>query len=270
MTTPSSTTNNGSADILANLANNILSGSIRVVDLTVPLEPATPVIQLPPEFAAANPFSIEEISRYDSRGPAWYWNNFSCSEHTGTHFDAPIHWITGKDYPNNATHNIPVERFIGPACVIDVSPQAAEDSDFLVTREVIEAWEEIHGRIPKGAWVLLRTDWSKHDTAEAFLNIKEDGPHTPGPHPECVQFLADERDILGVGAETVGTDAGQASELEPAMPCHAIMHGSNRFGLASLTNLHELPPTGAVVIAPPLKIVNGSGSPLRVLALVPA
>ena len=80
----------------------------------------------------------------------------------------------------------------------------------------------------------------------------------------------EERDILGVGVETVGTDAGQARTFEPMFPCHTIMHGSNQFGLASLTNLDQLPPTGAVVIAPPLKIVNGSGSPLRVLALVPA
>ena len=81
--------------------------------------------------------------------------------------------------------------------------------------------------------------------------------------------MARERDILGVGVETVGTDAGQAHTFNPMFPCHTIMHGANRFGLASLTNLDQLPPTGAVVIAPPLKIVNGSGSPLRVLALVP-
>jgi kynurenine formamidase len=85
-----------------------------------------------------------------------------------------------------------------------------------------------------------------------------------------VPFLAKERDILGIGVETVGTDAGQAATFDPMFPCHTIMHGANRFGLASLTNLDKLPPTGAIVIAPPLKIVNGSGSPLRVLALVPS
>jgi kynurenine formamidase len=253
---------------LTQLASGILSGKIRVVDLTVPLEPATPTIRLPPEFAPSKSFCLEEISRYDSRGPAWYWNNLSCGEHTGTHFDAPIHWVTGKDYPNNATHNIPVERFIGPACVIDVSREVAANPDFLVTRAVIEEWERKHGRIAKRSWVLVRTDWSKRTSAEAFLNIGADGPHSPGPDPECVKFLATERDILGMGAETVGTDCGQAATLDPGFPCHTIMHGSNRFGLASLTNLDQLPATGAVVIAPPLKIVNGSGSPLRVLALV--
>lgn len=259
-----------SSDTLTSLVEQLLSGAIRVVDLTVPLEPATPTIQLPPQFAPSKPFSLEEISRYDDRGPAWYWNNFACGEHTGTHFDAPVHWVTGKDYPDNATHNIPVKKFIGPACVIDVAGEARKNPDFLVTTKVVEEWEGRHGRIPKGAWVLIRTDWSKRKNAKEFLNIKEDGPHTPGFHVQCVPFLAKERDILGVGVETVGTDAGQAATFEPMFPCHTIMHGSNRFGLASLTNLDQLPPTGAVVIAPPLKIVNGSGSPLRVLALVPA
>jgi kynurenine formamidase len=254
---------------LAELAAGIVSGGIRVVDLTVPLEPATPTIQLPPQFAPSKPFALEEISKYDQRGPAWYWNNIACGEHTGTHFDAPVHWVTGKDYPNNATHNIPVQKFIGPACVIDVSDRVRESADFLVTVEVVQAWEDRYGEIPRGAWVLIRTDWSKRTGAERFLNIREDGPHTPGFHPQCVPFLAKQRDILGVGVETVGTDAGQAATFDPMFPCHTIMHGSNRFGLASLMNLDQLPATGAVVIAPPLKIVNGSGSPLRVLALVP-
>jgi kynurenine formamidase len=253
---------------LSSLIEGIMRGGIRVVDLTVPLEAATQTIRLPEQFAPSKPFALEEISRYDSRGPAWYWNNISCGEHTGTHFDAPIHWVTGKDYPDNATHNIPVERFIGPACVIDVSPQVRSSADFLLTQSIVEQWEAHHGRIPSRAWVLIRTDWSKRP-GESFLNFAADGSHTPGFHPECVPFLARERDILGVGVETVGTDAGQAHTFNPMFPCHTIMHGANRFGLASLTNLDQLPPTGAVVIAPPLKIVNGSGSPLRVLALVP-
>jgi kynurenine formamidase len=257
------------AQTLSTLVDGIVHGGIHVVDLTMPLEASTQTIRLPEQFAPSKPFSLEEISRYDSRGPAWYWNNISCGEHTGTHFDAPVHWVTGKDHPDNATHNIPVERFIGPACVIDVARQARDSADFLLTQRVVEDWESRHGRIPGRAWVLIRTDWSQR-TGEDFLNIEADGAHTPGFHPECVPFLARERDILGVGVETVGTDAGQAATFTPMFPCHTIMHGANRFGLASLTNLNLLPPTGAVVIAPPLKIVNGSGSPLRVLALVPA
>ena len=258
------------SDTLSALAAGILNGTIRVVDLTVPLEPATAVIQLPPQFGASKSFSLEEISRYDERGPAWYWNNIACGEHTGTHFDAPVHWVTGKDYPDNATHSIAVDRFIGPACVIDVAAHVRTNPDYLLMTDHITAWERQHGRIPAHAWVLIRTDWSKRSDAKQFLNIKEDGSHTPGLHPKCVMMLAQERDILGVGVETVGTDAGQAFSFDPMYPCHTLMHGSNKFGLASLMNLDQLPPTGAVVIAPPLKIVNGSGSPLRVLALVPS
>jgi kynurenine formamidase len=257
-------------NILAAFAQALAAGSIRVVDLTQSLEASTPVIQLPPEFGKSWPFRLLEISKYDSRGPGWYWNNFSCGEHTGTHFDAPIHWVTGKDYRNNATDSIPVEKFIAPACVIDVSKETAKDPDFLLTVQHVEAWEQKHGRIEAGSWVLMRTDWSKRKDPEAFLNIMEDGAHVPGPHPELVPFLAKERNVIGWGSEGVGTDAGQAFRFEPPFPCHSGMHGSNRFGLASLVNLDQLPPKGAVLVTPPLKIVSGSGSPCRVLAFVPA
>jgi len=257
-------------DILAQFAQALAAGSIRVVDLTQPLEDATAIIQLPPEFGKTWPFRLEEISKYDARGPAWYWNNISCGEHTGTHFDAPVHWVTGRDYPQNTTDTIPVEKFFAPACVLDVSAQVAENSDFLLTPQHVLDWEEKHGRIEEGCWVLMRTDWSKRKDAAAFLNMKEDGSHVPGPHPDLVPFLANERNVIGWGSEGVGTDAGQAYRFDPPFPCHTIMHGNNRFGLASLTNLDQLPPKGAILITPPLKIVNGSGSPCRVLALVSA
>ncbi|PJF26509.1 MAG: cyclase, partial [Phototrophicales bacterium] len=229
----------------------------------------TPVIDLPPQFASSPGLTIETISAYDDKGPAWYWNIIRLGEHTGTHFDAPIHWITGRDHANNATDTIQPSRFVGAACVIDVTREVAQYEDFLLTREHVLAWEGEHGKIPPGAWVLLRTDWSKRKGREAFLNIKSDGPHSPGWHKDCVAFLAHERDVLGVGVETVGTDAGQAGGFDPPFPCHTIMHGAGKFGLASLTNLDQLPPVGAIVIAAPLKIVNGSGSPVRVLALTP-
>ena len=133
---------------LSALAGLIAGGGVKVVDLTQPLEPKTPVLALPPQFGQSPPFEIEVISEYDERGPAWYWNKVRMGEHTGTHFDAPIHWISGKDFPNNATDTIPVEMFIGPACVIDAAAEAAADPDFLVTPAFIEAWEARHGRIP--------------------------------------------------------------------------------------------------------------------------
>jgi kynurenine formamidase len=117
--------------------------------------------------------------------------------------------------------------------------------------------------------VLLRTGWSRRHDSAAFVNAGPDGPHTPGFHADASSLLASERDVLGVGVETIGTDAGQAGTFDPPFPNHAIMHGAGKFGLASLCNLDKLPPVGAVVIAAPLKTVGGSGSPLRVLALVP-
>ena len=255
-------------DTLLKLAKAIAKKRIRVVDLTQTLRPSTPVIQLPPPFAPSNPFTLSEISHYDDKGPAWYWNNIALGEHTGTHFDAPIHWVTGKDYRDGATDTIDVQRFVAPAVVIDCSKDAAKDEKFLLTPKHILAWEKKHGEIPAGAWVLMRTDWSKRADPAQFLNAKEDGPHTPGPSADALRFLIEKRDVNGWGVEAVGTDAGQAFAFEPAFPAHTLMHGANKFGLASLCNLDKLPPTGAVIITAPLKIEKGSGSPLRVLALV--
>ncbi len=253
-------------DVLSQLARALASGAVRVVDLSQKLGPDTPVIGLPPQFGQSPPLTMTEISRYDARGPAWYWNILNLGEHTGTHFDAPVHWVSGKDLPENRTDTIAPRRLVAPACVIDATAACAADPDFLLMPSHVEAWEAEHGRIPAGSWVLLRSGWSKRDGKD-FLNIDEKGQHSPGPHPDTVRLLA-ERDVIGFGTEAVGTDAGQAFGFDPPFPSHTIMHGSNRFGLASLANLHLLPPKGAILITPPLKIVNGSGSPCRVLALV--
>ena len=253
---------------LTQLVSEMAQGTIRVVDLTVPLSEDTPVIGLPEEFAQSPAFKMEQISHFDDKGPAWYWNSFSCGEHTGTHFDAPGHWVTGKGYADGCTDTIPPEKLVAPANVVDVSAECVENPDFLLTSAKLKEWEAEHGRIEPGTWLLMRTDWSKR-SPEDFLNYAEDGPHTPGPSVECMEFLANERDILGFGVETVGTDAGQAFAFDPAFPAHQLMHGNNKLGLASLANLDKLPPKGAVIVAAPLKIVKGSGSPLRVIALTP-
>jgi kynurenine formamidase len=172
--------------------------------------------------------------------------------------------------PDNACDTIPASRFVGPACVIDVTAEVERNPDFLLMPEHILAWEATHGGIPEGAWVLLRTGWSSRKDPQAFLNVAADGPHSPGFHRSASELLAGERDVLGVGVETVGTAAGQAAMFDPPLPNHATMHGAGKFGLASLTNLDQLPATGAILIAAPLKIVGGSGSPLRVLAIAPA
>ncbi|MGV0908894.1 cyclase family protein [Martelella sp. FOR1707] len=250
------------------IAVAIASGALRLVDLTFTLSPDFPVLVLPPELGQAAPVRIRTISRYDDAGPGWYWNEISLSEHTGTHFDAPIHWHTGKDVPNGSVDTLPVKHMIAPACVIDCSAEAAADEDFLLTRDHVIAWEKQHGKIEPGEWVLLRTDWSKRDFRD-YANLKEDGAHTPGPDADVMKWLVEERGILGFGTETIGTDWGQANHLNPPHPAHHYLHGAGRYGLQCLCNLDQLPPRGAIVFAAPLKILNGSGSPLRVLAVAP-
>lgn len=257
-----------SENALSNLMLALQHGRIGAVDLTQTLTPDFPTISLPEGFGQCAALEQETISRYDERGPQWYWNNFSCGEHTGTHFDAPIHWVTGRDLPHNAVDTIPPERFIAPAAVIDCSREAAADPDFLLSAELIRAWEGRHGLIEAGSWVLMRTDWSRRPR-EQYVNLRADGAHTPGPARGAIELLL-ERDVLGFGTETIGTDAGQAHRFQPPLPAHTLMHGSGRYGLQCLTNLDRLPPKGAVIVAAPLKLLQGSGSPLRVLALVPA
>ncbi|MCY4191084.1 MAG: cyclase family protein [Rhodospirillaceae bacterium] len=257
-------TTNPLLDILSGIAQR----QIRVVDLTQTLDPDFPQIELPPEMGRCWPFRLEEISRYDDRGSAPYWNNFSCGEHTGTHFDAPIHWISGRNLPDNSTDTIPVEKMVAPACVIDCVKHARQNPDFLLTAEFLKNWEEENGRIPQDSWVLMRTDWSKRNDPAAYQNFDEEGQHTPGPATDAVRFMVQERNILGFGSECIGTDAGQAMHLRPPYPCHYYVHGAGKYGLQCLTNLDQLPSTGSVIFSAPLKIKQGSGSPLRVLAFV--
>src|SRR3954463_8579587 len=138
--------------ILPAFAAALTSGRVEVVDLTAPLSAGTPVIALPPEFAQTARFELEELSRYDDRGPAWYWNNIRTGEHTGTHFDAPNHWVTGQDGEDVAS--VPVRRLIGPAAVLDFSDRVAENPDFLLEVAHIEQWQAEHGPLPEGGWLL--------------------------------------------------------------------------------------------------------------------
>ena len=254
------------SDPITGLSRALTDGAVRIVDLTHPLDPDFPVIVLPPEFGQCARFRMEEVSAYDHRGPAWKWHNLTLNEHTGTHFDAPIHWVSGKDVPNGAVDEIDPQVFVGPVYVIDCSEGAARDDDFELTPEIIESWEATYGQIPADAWVLMRTDWSKRRGAD-YLNMAEDGPHSPGPTPAAIELLL-RRGVRGFGTETVGTDAGQGAHYTPPYPAHYLLHGAGKFGLQCLANLDQLPPTGAMLIAPPLKIKGGTGSPLRVLALV--
>ncbi|MPZ63446.1 MAG: cyclase family protein [Propionibacteriales bacterium] len=253
--------------ILQDLIHAMSAGSLEVVDLTARLTSDTPILQLPPQFGQTATFELQEISRYDDRGPAWYWNNFRTGEHTGTHFDAPNHWVSGKDGEDVAS--VPPSKLVAPAAVLDFSAEVAANADFLLEIDHVKAWEQTHGPLPAGGWLLFRTGWDAWShSQEEFLNADDNGPHTPGLSAECARWLAEESPVIGLGTETVGTDAGAAGGFEPMFPCHNLMHGAGKYGLTQLQNLAELPPTGAVIVASPLRIVRGSGSPARVLALV--
>jgi kynurenine formamidase len=253
--------------VLGPLVEALAAGQVEVVDLTAGLHEDTPILMLPDPFGNTARFEREEISRYDERGPAWYWNNFRTGEHTGTHFDAPIHWVTGAQLDDVA--QVPPRRLIGPAAVLDVSARVAADPDFLLEIEDVRGWEAEHGPLPADGWLLLRTGWDAraHSQTE-ILNADQNGPHTPGVSIECSRWLAQSAPVLGIGVETVGTDAGAAHSFDPPFPCHSMMLGAGKYGLTQLQNLSRLPPTGAVVIASPLPIRGGSGSPCRVLALI--
>src|SRR3569833_3274 len=253
--------------ILSSFAEALADGRIEVFDLTAPLSAETPGIQLPPQFAQTAQFQLEELSRYDDRGPAWYWNNIRTGEHTGPHFDAPNHWVSGRDGDDVAS--VPVARLIAPAVVLDFSAQAAEDPDFLLEVEHIQEWEAGHGPLPEGGWLLYRTGWDARSASQQdFINADDTGSHTPGISPACARWLAEESPLIGLGVETVGTDAGAAHSFDPPFPCHSALMGSGKYGLTQLQNLAQLPPTGVLLIAAPLPIVHGSGAPARVLALV--
>lgn len=259
-----------SAQTLQALGAALLSGDVEVVDCSGTLGPDTPILQLPPDFAKNTPkVEIHKISEYDQDGPFFAWNWMVLGEHTGTHFDAPHHWITGKDHADGYTDKLNVQRIVAPVNVLDFSKESEADADFLLTPAHIEAWEAEHGAIGKGEWVVMRTDWDKraHDQ-DAFLNADENGPHSPGPTPEAVEYLL-AKGIVGWGTQCVGTDAGAAGGMNPPYPAHNFLHRDNCFGLASLANLDKLPAKGAILIAAPLKIENGTGSPIRALALVP-
>ncbi len=253
--------------VLSALTEALRSSTVEIIDLTAPLSSATPVIRLPEPFGNTASFSLREISRYDDRGPAWYWNDITTGEHTGTHFDAPAHWVTGRDRED--VSQVPASRLIAPAVLLDFSAQAGADPDFLLETDHIREWERGHGPLPDGGWLLYRTGWdTRSDNQERFLNANETGPHTPGVSIECAKWLAEESPVIGIGVETVGTDAGAAHSFEPPFPCHASMLGAGKYGLTQLQNLARLPATGALLIVPPLPITGGSGSPCRALALV--
>ncbi len=256
--------NTSVTDLTAALA----TGEVEVVDLTQPLSETTPVLVLPEPFANTPHLSRRELSHYDDLGPAWAWSVLELGEHTGTHFDAPIHWVTGKDGADVAS--VPASQLVGPAVVIDKTAEVEDDNGYLLTAEDLDAWEAENGQMPAGSWVLFRTGWeSRAQDEAAFLNLGAEGPVTPGPDVAASKWLAEHPNVVGYGCETVGIDAGSAGGMDPVFPVHNLLLGAGRYGLTQLANLTKLPTTGALIVVAPLKLVDGTGSPSRVLAFVP-
>lgn len=263
-----STTSAQTGSTVLELAQSLASGRVQMIDLTTPLSTETPTLELPEPFVNLIDFSLDVQSEYNDPGPFWKHANIHTGEHIGTHIDAPIHWISGKD--GKDVSEIEPARLIGPAVVVDFSEFCTDNHDFLIDVAHIQQWEAENGAFPENSWILFRTGWSSRTmNRTAFLNNDADGnSHCPGFTAACAEYLAHRAEISGIGVETVGIDAGQAGLLDPPFPMHYYLMGNDKYGITSLRNLDQLPTTGAVIVVAPLPIVGGTGSPSRVFALV--
>jgi kynurenine formamidase len=233
-------------------------------------------IDLTHDFAAdtiywptADGFELEVLSRdFTEAGYFYAANRFEAAEHGGTHIDAPIHFAEG----GWTLAEIPLERLIGPAAVVDVSAAAAADRDFRIGLEELEAWEAVNGRIPDGAILLLRTGFARHWPDRArYMGTDGRGAdavadlHFPGIAPDAARWLVEHRKVNAVGLDTPSIDYGQSTLFES----HVILFTANIPAFENVANLERVPATGAIVVAMPMKIRDGTGGPLRIAAFVP-
>jgi kynurenine formamidase len=242
------------------LAQDLSSG--RWIDLTHPFNEESVY------WPTAEMFELEEVFHGHTEG-GWYYTayNFSAAEHGGTHLDAPIHFAEGA----NTADEIPVDQMIGPGFVIDVSEQAAADVDYRVSAADIEAFEAEHGQIPQGAIVLIDTGRAGlYSDREAYMGTAERGDaavpklHFPGLGKDGAELLV-ARGIGAVGIDTPSIDHGQSKNFET----HVALMTNDIPAFENVADMSELPPTGATVVALPMKIEGGSGGPLRIVAHLP-
>jgi kynurenine formamidase len=221
-------------------------------------------------WPTAKPFDLDVVSAEMTPGGFFYAaNDFSTSEHGGTHLDAPFHFAKG----GHTADRIPLDRLIGPAVVIDVVTRADADRDYRLDVPALEAWEREHGRIPDSSIVLIRTGWSNRWPDKArYLGTTRTGPagvaelHFPGIDSSAGGWLAQERRVKAVGIDTPSIDYGQSQSYDT----HRILMGQNIPAFENVAGLERVPARGALVVALPMKIKGGSGGPLRIVALVPA
>jgi len=233
----------------------------KLVDLTYSFDEQTVY------WPTNKPFQWEKTDWGMTAGGYWYASgNFAASEHGGTHIDAPIHFGKGR----SAVDEIPVQRLVGPAVVVDVTQAVARDRDYRLTVEDLKAWETRHGRIPDGAIVLMYSGWGRYWPDKArYLGSDIPGDpktlHFPGFSKEAAEFLVRERVIDGVGIDTPSIDHGPSRDFI----AHQILNGADRYALENVAHLDRLPPTGATLIALPMKIKGGTGGPVRIIAILP-
>ena len=233
--------------------NLSLASYTRVQDLTHAITPEAPVFP-------GNPQPVSEPLRsFEKDG--YYANKLTFAEHTGTHMDAPAHIVEGAAYANE----LPVEQFFAPLAVVDISERAATDPDTQVTPDDLLAWESEHGSLPAGAFVAMNSGWeARIGDPASFINAGEDGVlHFPGFHPDAAAFLVDERDITGIGVDTLSLDFGAATQFVT----HVTVLQTGKYGLEGLAALASVPPAGALIVVGGPKVVVGSGGPSRVMAL---
>ena len=232
----------------------------KIIDLTYPFNEQT--IYWP----TAKSFQHEKVSWGKAPGGYFYSSaNYCASEHGGTHLDAPIHF-SEKGWTSD---QIPIDRFVGPAFVIDISAQCVSNPDYTLSVQDIMAWEKKHGKIPTNSIVLLRTGWGKFwPDKKKYLGDDRPGEtsnlHFPSFSKESAEFLVQQRKVKGVGIDTASIDPGTSKDFI----AHQIFTGANVYGLENVAHLEEVPEKGATLIAMPMKIENGTGGPVRIIAVL--
>jgi kynurenine formamidase len=248
--------------LLARTGTALELADYRMVDLSHPYNQDTLYWPTSPSR-----FEKQELAEGQTPG-GWFYSSYAvCTpEHGGTHFDAPYHFHEG----GITSERVPLERLIAPAVVIDVSARAARDRNYRLTAEDVRTFETEHGPVPSGAIVLLKTGWSRYwPDAKQYLGDDTPGDASklqfPSYGADAAKLLVEERHVALLGVDTASIDYGASTDFI----VHRIAAARDVGGLENLDNLDQLPPTGALLIALPMKIEGGSGGPVRVVALVP-
>jgi len=236
----------------------------KLLDMTYPYDETT--IYWP----AAKPFQLEKLSWGMTEGGWWYAsNNYSASEHGGTHADAPIHFAQ----EGRTIDQIPLEEWIGPAVKIDVTAACDLDRDYLLSVDDIRKWEKEQGFIPDNAWVIMYTgiDTKYYPDKKQVLGTDREGAAAipelsfPGFSPESVTFLLEKRSITGLAIDTPSIDYGKSKDFK----VHQNLFAADKLALENIANLDKLPVKGAILYVIPMLIKDGTGAPARVFAILP-